>query len=362
MAAAAIPLVSAGIGALGSLFGGLFGARGAKKAAETQARAADEAGDIAAQEARDAISRVENATGSGQTWTLDAANQAAEDARVAGATGRDVIRSEYEAGLDRLSPYLTAGQTGVEQLAAMMGPGGELNRRFSTEDFQVDPGYAFRMAEGTKALERSAAARGRVLGGAQLKALARYGQGLGSQEYQNAFERFRAENADRTARFLGLSAIGERATGQANNLGTWYGGTNLANLMDTARMSGDYMTRGADLAGELGMRGATTAGEFGLRGAQLRNEALTGGANARSAGTAAANQAWGQGIAGAGRSVMDSILLGQMMGRNGGGGNNYFAQPWSTFQPPATQLPTMLQPPPLPGYPAYPNIPPPRVP
>lgn len=52
-----------------------------------------------------------------------------------------------------------------------------------------DPGYQFRMEQGRKALDRSAAARGLTMSGAQLRALTEYGQGMGSQEYGNAFNR-----------------------------------------------------------------------------------------------------------------------------------------------------------------------------
>lgn len=52
-----------------------------------------------------------------------------------------------------------------------------------------DPGVAFRLAEGRKALEASAAAKGGLLSGPTLAALQRSGQELSSQEYSNAFAR-----------------------------------------------------------------------------------------------------------------------------------------------------------------------------
>jgi hypothetical protein len=61
--------------------------------------------------------------------------------------------------------------------------------KFRAEDLQVDPGYGFRLSEGLKALERSAAARGGLLSGGTGKALTRYGQEMASQEFGNAFNR-----------------------------------------------------------------------------------------------------------------------------------------------------------------------------
>ena len=52
-----------------------------------------------------------------------------------------------------------------------------------------DPGVQFRMDEGRKALEASAAARGGLLSGPTLAALQRQGQELSSQEYGNAWNR-----------------------------------------------------------------------------------------------------------------------------------------------------------------------------
>src|SRR5262249_49173751 len=53
-----------------------------------------------------------------------------------------------------------------------------------------DPGYQFRLNEGMKALQNSAAASGGLLSGPTLKALTNYSQGAASQEYANAFNRF----------------------------------------------------------------------------------------------------------------------------------------------------------------------------
>ncbi len=51
--------------------------------------------------------------------------------------------------------------------------------------FYASPGYQFRLDEGTRAIDRSAAARGMLLSGAQNKALTRYGQGVASEEFNN---------------------------------------------------------------------------------------------------------------------------------------------------------------------------------
>jgi hypothetical protein len=52
-----------------------------------------------------------------------------------------------------------------------------------------DPGYQFRLSEGLKGIERSAAARGTLLTGGTLKALGQYHQGLASQDFGDAWQR-----------------------------------------------------------------------------------------------------------------------------------------------------------------------------
>lgn len=60
---------------------------------------------------------------------------------------------------------------------------------YSGQDLTSDPGYQFRLQEGTNAVQGSAAAKGSALSGATLKALAKYGQNYASNEYQNAYNR-----------------------------------------------------------------------------------------------------------------------------------------------------------------------------
>lgn len=114
-------------------------------------------------------------------------------------------------------------QVGMNALGQLEGQMPDLNRSFSMSDFQHDPGYQFRMAEGTKAIERSAAARG-GFSGSTLKSLSKYGQGVASDEYNNAYNRF---NNDRTNRFNKLSSMA--GLGQTANQANLQSGMNYAN-------------------------------------------------------------------------------------------------------------------------------------
>ncbi len=97
------------------------------------------------------------------------------------------------------SPYQDAGKN------ALSGMGdADFQRDFTANDFTKDPGYDFRMAEGQKALERSAAAKGGIQSGGFAKALSQYGQNFASNEYGNAYKRF---NDDRDRRFGRLGTV-----------------------------------------------------------------------------------------------------------------------------------------------------------
>lgn len=115
-------------------------------------------------------------------------------------------RREAEAAVTgQLSPYTQAGGQALGQLS------GALTSGF---DFESDPGYQFRLSEGQKALERSLASRGLSQSGAALKAAQEYGQGLASQTYQDAYNRYLAQNSQ-LANLAGMGQNAAMGLGQA---------------------------------------------------------------------------------------------------------------------------------------------------
>ena len=153
-------------------------------------------------------------------------------------------------------PFRQAGVRALPKLEAQqnMMPGAFTGR----VDLGQDPGYAFRLSEGQKALDRSAAARGGLISGGAMKAAQRFGQDMGSQEYQNAYNRaLTGYNADvaREAtgynRLAALAGIGQTATGQIGAAG-----------QNAAANMGNLMTSGAaaTAAGQVGQANALTGG------------------------------------------------------------------------------------------------------
>jgi hypothetical protein len=124
---------------------------------------------------------------------------------------------------------------------------------FGMEQFQADPGYGFRLKEGLRALENSAAARGGLLSGNAMRGITRYGQGLASEEFGNAFNRYQAERAARLNPLQSLVGIGQsNAATMAQQAGQY--GQSLAQgaaTMGNIRASG-YMNTANALAGGIG--------------------------------------------------------------------------------------------------------------
>lgn len=136
---------------------------------------------------------------------------------------------------------------------------GSMLRPFSMADYEADPGYAFRLSEGMKALEQGAAARGGLLSGNMLKGAQRYGQGLASEEYQNAYNRYQQQQGNKFNRLASLAGIGQSAVGALGQAGQNYA-SNVGNI---------GMSSGANQANALLAAGQSRASSLGGIGQAL---------------------------------------------------------------------------------------------
>jgi hypothetical protein len=191
-----------------------------------------------------------------------ASGKASNAQQQAAAQASDVQRDIFERQVELQEPFREAGLKGQNRLMELLGLGGTAGApgygkyataEFTPEKFQADPGYAFRMSEGMKALERSAAARGGLLSGATLKGTQRYGQDLASQEYQNAFNRYQAERAGTLNPYQALAGTAQTSANvlgqQAGQLGQSLGSNIIG--AGNAQASG-YMGQANAIAGGLG--------------------------------------------------------------------------------------------------------------
>ncbi len=113
---------------------------------------------------------------------------------------------------------------------APSGTGG--GNQFAAPDYSAffqSPDYQFRMKEGLRAVQNSAAAQGGLYSGNALRGIEEYGSGLAASEYGNWFNRNAA-----------LAGIGQSATNQAGNA-AMQTGANVGNLF---AMQGDARASG----------------------------------------------------------------------------------------------------------------------
>jgi hypothetical protein len=177
-----------------------------------------------------------------------ASNQAAKTQARAADRATEAQERMFNRQVQLQEPFRQVGVNALPELveASRYTP-------FGMEQFQQDPGYAFRMKEGLRALENTAAARGGLLSGNQMRGVTRFGQELGSQEFTNAFNRYQAERAARLNPLQSLAGMGQsNAATMAQQAGQF--GQNIgANIIGAAnaRASG-YMGTANALSNALG--------------------------------------------------------------------------------------------------------------
>lgn len=145
-------------------------------------------------------------------------------------------------------PFRQAGVNALPELIAA-----SRYEPFTMAKFQADPGYGFRLKEGLRALENSAAARGGLLSGNQMRGVTQFGQELGSQEFTNAFNRYQAERAARLNPLQSLTGMGQTTAQNLAGQAGQFGQAQAANAaaMGNIRASG-YMNTANALTGALG--------------------------------------------------------------------------------------------------------------
>lgn len=195
----------------------------------------------------------------------------------------ELQREQFERQLELQAPFREAGVRALPELEAA-----SRYTPFGMKQFKADPGYGFRLAEGQKALERQAAARGGLISGGALKAASRYGQEMGSQEYTNAFNRYQTERQARLNPLQSLAGMAQTSVGQL---------------------------------GQAGQAMASNIGEAGMQAANARASGYMGGANALSQGLSQ--------YMGYSQGQERNALLSRAIG--GGGGYNVGTEPYAGY-------------------------------
>jgi hypothetical protein len=217
----------------GNVIGGVVGANAAEKAAQTQADAATKAAQL-------------------QQDMFNTINAQGAPYRASGYNALNQIGSMMPGQYSKYdaSGKLIGTDIGTGYFTQQYGPA-----QFAKD---IDPGYAFRLQQGQMANERASNLAGGLIGGNALRGMQDYTQGMASQEYGNAFNRFQTQRGNIYNTLAGIAGIGQTAQGQANQM-----------AQNTATAQGQL---------GVGSAAAQAAGQIGS--ANAYGGALTGAGNA----------------------------------------------------------------------------------
>lgn len=173
----------------------------------------------------------------------DAAETQADAAREAAKTSTDTqLKMFYESRADT-APWREAGENALKTLVQKInaGPG----------TYTESPGYKFRLGEGLKAIDRSAAARGGLLSGRAVKEGTRFAEDYATGDYQNWLANYYASLTP----YQSLAGVGQTTAAQNAAMGNQVG----ANVANT-QFQGGVATGNALATGEINQANAITGG------------------------------------------------------------------------------------------------------
>lgn len=167
----------------------------------------------------------------GSAYSGKQASKAAKTQAASADAASQIQWDMYDQTRQDLDPYKQAGSNSLGQLMDQMGANGYFNQTYTGQDIYDDPSYQFRLQQGQDAIQSGAAAKGGLLSGATLKALQDYGQDYASQEYENAYNRFNADQTNRYNRLSNIVGMGQNAAAQVGNAGLQTGQAVANNTM-----------------------------------------------------------------------------------------------------------------------------------
>lgn len=198
-------------------------------------------------------------------------------------------KEQYATTQAQQAPFLAAGTEAIGKMSDLAGTKQYTEQFASPTEVteQNDPGYQFRLAEGTKALQRSAAAKGGLLTGGTAKALERYGQDYASNEYSNVYNR-------------ALQNYQTNYNVYANERANAY--NELASLAGAGQTS-------ANTLASTGLGTANSVANTLTGSAAQQAAALENAAAARASGYVGGANAWSNYLGGLGGDISSALLL-----------------------------------------------------
>lgn len=220
-----------------------------------------------------ANTNVPAAGAAGNKAVSDAANSA--NTKLSGALASET---------SNLTPYLTAGQKGVQGLSDYAASKPSFS--FTPGDLANDPGYQFQLKQGQEAIQNSAASKGLLSSGNTLKDLTTFGTGLAGTYYNDAFSRAKTTfdtNQNATLANLGtLTNAGLSASQQFNTGTTGLTSQQANNDVGAGVFAGNTDVNQAGLLAQLNSKSAVDAGNFAVGAGDAHAAGILGQGNALS--------------------------------------------------------------------------------
>lgn len=204
----------------------------------------------------------------GGALSSNAATTAGNEGQAAADEASQTQLQMYNQAVGYQTPFLNTGTEALNQLAGIYGlptaagpngqpasAGGQGAITAAMNQFTQSPDYQFAQQQGGLALDRSAASKGLLLSGAQLRDAQSFGQGLATQQFGNYWNR--------------LSQLAGFGSGAANSL-------TQAATTTGAGVANSQLTGGqAQMAGTVGSANALTGGLTGAGNALLTNSVVS---------------------------------------------------------------------------------------
>lgn len=303
----------------GSVVSGIMGSNAASNAASTQANAANNASQAQLQATREsnamqwqmyqqqmanqspymrtgnmALSALSSGMGLGaaQNYNGGSGGTAGSTSGVPGVGGSAGGGAGFQPGQTTAGSTTNYGASNADMAAAAgsVAPG-QFTKTFGAGDLGLDPSYQFRLNQGTQNLNASAAARGLMGSGQNMKDVTDYGQQAASQEYGAAYGRFMNNQNTAYNRLAGLAGVGQTATSGADAAAGAAGSGIAGTTMAGAGASNAALIGGANAsaAGQMGsanaLSGAFNSGMSNWNTMQYLNKFPSGGAGTGQGGS-----------------------------------------------------------------------------
>jgi hypothetical protein len=174
---------------------------------------------------------------------------------------KNIGADQINQGVSGLDPYASQGGGAIKMQADLSGANGQAAQQAAYEQYQSSPAMQYQMDQMQRSTERSAAAKGGLLGGNVALELQRNASGIASQDYQNQFN-----NLGSVAN-TGLNAAAQQGNllgQQAQTLGSLEG----QRMGNEASVYGQQISSQAQLAAQAMQTGAQQS----IANAQMVND------------------------------------------------------------------------------------------